>query len=329
MNDVTPVTPTSPFSDRLPGLQLAWDSTSLSFLKQCPRLYQYVIVDGYTGGTNDNLEFGQLFHSALELYARLATEGELSHDQMMIKIARWLMVNTWDFELGRPRLTDDEEPNKTRDTLFRTTIWYLDRFRNDPMKTMTLPNGQPAVEVSFRFGLDADDGDEGRFRTLTTGEEFILCGHLDKIAEWNDGTWIVDRKTTKYDLDSYYFRQYYPDNQMSLYDIAGAVVLSDSIKGVVVDAAQVLVNGSRYRRQPIDRTPEQREDWLRDLSMWLHMAETFAVANHWPQNEKSCGYGKYRCAFWTVCSSDPRARQGLLNSDFVRRESRWNPLEPR
>ena len=115
---------------------------------------------------------------------------------------------------------------------------------------------------------------------------------------------------------------------MSLYDIAGAVILSDTIQGVVVDAAQVLVNGSRFRRQPIDRTPEQREDWLRDLSLWLHIAETYALANHWPQNEKSCGWGKNRCMFWDVCSSDPSARQNILDSKFARRE-RWNPLVPR
>jgi len=326
MNDITP-TPQSPYSATLPFLQLAWDSTSLGELKRCPQRYKYTIIDGYTTGEpSDDLIFGIIFHSATELYEHRKSQG-LEHDLCVIDAVRHCIVQSWDFENNRPLLTGDE-PNKTRETLIRTVIWYLDNYKDENIKTHILQNGRAAVEVSFRLNLEADDGDEGRFRTMTTDEPFLLCGHLDKIAEWNDQLWIMDKKTTKYELDSYYFRQYYPDNQMSLYDIAGAIIMDRPIEGVIVDAAQVLVGGSRFRRELIHRDEHQRNDWLKDLTMWLHMAEIFATANHWPQNEKGCGFGKMTCVFRGVCSSDPRMRQQLLDSNFVKREF-WNPLKPR
>ena len=327
MNDITNFDlPTSPMSAKVPNLQLAWDSTSLGELKRCAQRYKYVVLDGWTTGEpSDDLLFGIIFHSATELYEKLKQQGA-DHEKAVIEATRHVILSSWDFENNRPFLTG-EEPTKTRETLLRTTIWYLDQFRNDPIKTITLPSGQPAVEVSFRFSLSEDE-DDTRFRSLASGEEFILCGHLDKIGIWNETLWIVDKKTTKYQLDDYYFQQYYPDNQMSLYDIAGAVVLDQPVAGVIVDAAQVLVGGSRFKRRPIHRTEQERDDWLADLSTWLHMAEMYAVTNRWPKNEKGCGFGKMTCMFRGICSSDPRIRQEKLENEFVKRP-RWNPLEPR
>lgn len=319
------VTPESPFSRTLPNLQLAWDSTSLGALKKCAQYYKYTIIDGYVSPEpNDDITFGHLLHSAAELYARLVAT-DVPHNKAVIDVTRWLLENTWNRETNRPWISS--EPTKTRETLLRTVVWYLDNYQDSTIKTITLPNGKPAVEVSFRFSLSEDENDS-RFRSQTTGEEFQLCGHLDKIGEFNDENWIVDTKTTKYELDETYFRQYYPDNQVSLYDVAGAVAFDKEIKGVIIDAIQVLVGGSRFKRRHISRSAEQREDWLRDLQTWLTQAEMFALDNRWPQNEKSCGWGKKRCPFWEVCSGDPHTRQEWLDANFAKRPS-WNPLETR
>lgn len=48
----------SPF---LPGtkIQYAWDSTSIGYLKTCPRLYQYTIIEGWQSkGESLHLRFG-------------------------------------------------------------------------------------------------------------------------------------------------------------------------------------------------------------------------------------------------------------------------------
>jgi hypothetical protein len=327
MNDlaIAKPEPTSAFSAIQPNLQLAWDSTSLGALKKCPQYYKYVIIDGYISTEpNVHLEFGTLFHSATELYEHRRNSG-LDHQQSLIDIIRWTILNTWDFKTNRPWTSD--EPTKTRSTLIRTLIWYLDKYQDDRLETVTLPNGKPAVEVSFRFSLSGDEFDT-RFRSQTTGEEFVLCGHIDKIAKFNEKRWIIDLKTTKYELDSYYFRQYTPDNQVNTYDVAGAIIFDQEIAGVIIDGVQIIVNSSRFKRHYIDRTPEQREEWLNELTIWLHTAEIYTVANHWPKNEKACGFGKNRCAFWEICSTDPHSRQEWLDNKFIRRPP-WNPLKVR
>ena len=52
---------------------------------------------------------------------------------------------------------------------------------------------------------------------------------------------IVTHNTTTTTPSQYYFNQYEPHNQMTLYTIAGQVVLNAPIKGVIVRAAQILL----------------------------------------------------------------------------------------
>jgi len=308
------------FSTKIPNLQIAWDSTSLNDLKKCPRYYQYSMVLGYGSPfANAHLTFGGLFAKSLETYNRLMAKTDSDHEKALIEVIRFLVSATWDSEINRPWVSD--EPTKSRDTLLRTVIWYLDFFKTDSLKTLTFPDGTPAVEVPFRLHL----GDIDLF--APSGEEFLLCGYLDKIVIWNDGIYIVDQKTTKSPLDDTYFKQYNPHNQMTLYSIAGKTVLEHEIDGVIIDAAQILVEGTRFRRRPIPRSTEQLEEWLVDLKYYLKEAITYAIDNHWPMRESSCGFGRNQCTFRPVCSADPSARQEMLDSFYVRRI--WNPLETR
>jgi PD-(D/E)XK nuclease superfamily len=306
----------SSFSQQIPKLQIAWDSTSLGALKSCPRLYQYSIIEGYgIPLDNPHLKFGIVFHSATELYSRHRARGS-DHQTSLLIALRHALVETWDFTLGRPWAS--KEPTKTRDTLLRSIVWYLDQFQNDPLETLILDNGVPAVELSFRFDTDLE---------TSSGENFQLCGHIDRVVSWNGEIWITDKKTTKAELDDHWFRNFTPDNQVSLYSIAGIVTLNKEIDGLIIDGCQILVTGSRFRRKPISRSREQLEEWMTDLRFWLHQAEGYARANHWPQNEKSCGFGRNQCQFRSVCSAEPAIRQTLLDSQFSRRT--WDPLQPR
>ena len=65
----------SPF---LPGtnIQFAWDSTSLGYLKTCPRLYYYHMIEGWASeGESVHLRFGIEFHRALQDYDMLKADG--------------------------------------------------------------------------------------------------------------------------------------------------------------------------------------------------------------------------------------------------------------
>lgn len=337
----------SPF---LPGtkIQFAWDSTSLGWFKECPRLYQYYMVEGWSPrGERVHLKYGQLYHSGLELYDKLRCQN-LSHDEALVQVVKTALENTWEYtedetgerETGKPWESDHN--TKTRETLIRSLIWYLEQFgAEDPAETVVLANGKPAVELSFKMEMDfgptaynSIDGisfEPGALNyadgaKVPNRQPYVLCGHLDRVVSFAGGTYVMDRKTTGSALGSNYFDQYDPDNQMSLYSMAAQVIYSTPVKGVIIDAAQIMVGFTRYGRGFTYRTPAQTQEWLDDVKHWLRLAEQYATEGHWPMNDKSCHkYGG--CTFRKICSKSPEVRQRFLENDFDKRQ--WNPLEPR
>lgn len=312
-------TPPSPF---LPGtkIQYAWDSTSLGWLKACPRQYEYSMIEGWRpkGDAGVNLQFGLLYHSALETFDRMMAD-QWNREEAIIQVVSKALHDSYGWDSGHTA--------KNRENLIRSIIWYLDEFVQDNFETITLENGRPAVELSFRMELDwgptapeaQTDGPDGTFNN----QPYVLSGHLDRLVRFSDGTYVTDRKTTGTTIGSDYFSRFDLDNQMSLYTVAASVIFHTPVRGVIIDGAQIAVGFTRFARGMTYRTPAQTEEWLADLRYWLRTAEEFAVANHWPMNEKSC----FLCAFKRVCSKDPAVRQQFLESDFERRP--WNPLAVR
>lgn len=302
----------SALSAQLPGLQLAWDSTSLGELKLCPRRYFYRILCGWTPRElNVHFKFGLGFHGATERYDHARANGA-DHKEALRVAVKWVMEYTWDKKMGRPWLSD--LPEKNRLTLVRTVVWYYDKYEHDPIETMQLVNGKPAVELSIMLPLP--------YRA-ETGEELLYGGHLDKVGRLNDQSYIVDKKTTKSMLSESYFHQFSPDNQFSGYIFLGTAGFGLDIKGLIADAAQVGVTFSRFGRQLISRTPDQIKEWVRDLAFWLRQAEFYAKQQYWPMNDKACHvYGG--CPFRQICAKAPSTRAGWLKGAFTKQM--WNPL---
>lgn len=313
--DMAKYTGPSPICPSTPNLQQFWDSTSMGEFKTCPRKYQLRILEGWQPrSVSVHLTFGIAFHSALEHYDHALSAGR-SRDEAIRAAVRQALRITWDAKLKRPWMSQD--PNKNRENLLRTVVWYLDHFANDPIETVQLSNGKPAVELSFRIAL--------MYETPADGP-YLYCGHIDKIGRLQGKNYILDRKTTKHTLDTKYFAQYSPHNQFTGYMFAGQQAFDEPLSGLICDAAQVLVSGSRFWREPIPRTPEEIEEWLRGLGYWLRMAEFYAKENYWPMNEQSCSnYGG--CDFRGICNKAPSAREQWLKASFEKRL--WNPLEVR
>jgi hypothetical protein len=322
-NTKFPTKDPSPFLEGT-NIQFAWDSTSIGYLKTCPRLYQYVMIEGWTGRHESiHLRFGTEYHKALEDYDRLRAEGA-SHDDGVHNTVRELLIRTADY-----KAPDDDgtrgEKIKTRAALVRTVIWYLDQFEDDPAKTVILNDGRPAVELSFQFDLDW--GPLTKVLKEESSQSYVLCGHLDRVVEYMDSLFVMDRKTTTTTPSAYYFNSFEPNNQMSLYTLASKVILGSPIKGVIIDAAQVLSDSSRFVRGFTYRTSDQLDEYIKDLEYWFNLAESYAEANYWPMNETSCDkYGG--CRFRDICSKSPSVREQFLKSAFVKGEP-WNPLKIR
>jgi hypothetical protein len=336
----------------LPGtnIQYALDSTSLGYLKTCPRLYQYIMVDGWTSNEESiHLRFGIEYHQALHDYELAKANGNNHDDAMQLALGNLTQrLETY------PETDPTAKPsirNKSREALLRTVIWYLDKFADDPAETVILDDGKPALEVSFKFELDwgpmtgeyieakcvnGHDKCNGSptlgcpYCETTAKQPYLLCGHLDRIVRYNSELFVMDRKTTTMTLGDYYFAQFEPNNQMTLYTIAGKVVLGTTIRGVIIDAAQVLVSESKFQRSFTYRTEDGLQEWLHSLKSLLAQAEQYATENFWPMNDTACDkFGG--CRFRDVCSKSPRVRENFLKGSFKQlpKEERWNPLMPR
>jgi hypothetical protein len=361
----------SPFSSKLPTLQLVWDSTSLRSLQFCPRSYQLGIIGGYRGSAID-LEFGVYFASAAETYAKSRLAGRTKDDATMDAVEE-AVLKTWSEEngpwrgkyeelwrctgvnkyrnkkgnaakcpyshkgrwfpgdkpstcgeCGSPTVSErrfiPEDTGKNRNTLLRIIAWYCmeqpETKEDGGLFPYAFPNGKPAVELSFKVPLPWK---------ASTGEQFILSGHLDGIKTWGSDHFISDNKTTKSWLGEKYWAQYSPNIQVDTYDLVGTLLWPQlKLQGMAIEAAQTLVGGAKFGINVFYRTEGQREETLADIQYWLGLAEKFAKDNYWPMNKTNCKM----CSFQRICSKDPAQRERYLNNgDFERKQ--WNPLEER
>lgn len=320
----------SPF---LPGtnIQFAWNSTCLGLLKECPRKYYYTVIAGW--GSRDesiHLRFGIEYHHALQDYAIARAEG-MKHDDAIHESVRALHGRVHDWT---PDRTLRAGKYKNRETIVGLVVDYLDHFGgDDPAATFILDDGKPAVELSFRFELDwGPSRGQGQPLPDNVGlgpsQPYLLCGHLDRIVNLHDDLYVMDRKTSVSTIGTYYMDQWTPSNQMTLYTLAGKVMLNQPVKGVIIDAAQVLLEKpNAFARGFAYRTEDQLTEWLADLRYFLREAEDFATANYWPQNDTACTkYGG--CPFKEVCAKSPQVRDTYLAADFDRTDlnQAWNPF---
>src|SRR5262245_25178414 len=297
----------SPFIN---GVQYAWDSTALEYLKRCKYLHKFK-KDGWEPKEEAiALRFGREYHKCLQDYEILKALGR-KHKDCVFDVVRNLLFRLVDWN------PDDKKRN--RDTLVRTVVWYLEKFKDDNAKTLILTNGDPAVEITFSFELD--------FGPKNSTQPYVLCGKLDRVVDFNEDLFVMDRKTTTWGLGATYQRMWTPHNQMSLYTLAGKRVFMTEIKGVIIDAAQLLIGSTNYDRFFIYRTQEQLDEWLHDLEAHLRWYEHCLEFDRWPQDDTSCDkYGG--CTYREVCSKPESVRQGCLRSSFEQVEP-WNPLAPR
>ena len=294
------------------GFQFAWDSTSITSFATCPRKYYYSMLQGWTSiHKSVHLIFGGHYASALEHFHKHRAAG-LSFDDAERLVVKEVLENTWDREADAPQ--DWMHNTKTRDTLVRSIVWYLETFKDDPMKTVILSDGRAAVEYSFSIDLS---------------DEYVYCGHIDRLVTYGDADdiYVQDQKTSGAQITPRYFEGFSPDYQMSGYTWAGQIIFSMPVKGVVIDAAYIAVGFTAFGRQPVTRSEKQLEEFRLEVLSYIESARRCHEAGYYPMNRTACGnYGG--CEFRDICARSPRVRDKFLATWFVQGE-RWNPLKSR
>lgn len=294
----------------VPGtsFQFAWDSVSINLFKTCPRKYQLELLQGWVPkDTAPALLFGIFFHLCMESWHKLRAYGV--EPEEALKSVTFLALALGD------QLSSSNDTARTRQTLTRSVVWYLEQFKDDRTATVRLPSGAAAVELSFRMPL-----------FVINGTEIDLCGHIDRLVSFMEDVFVTDYKTTKYALDSRFFDGFSPSTQMANYTIASQVAFEQPAAGLIIDGIQLGVNFARFQRHVLKFSPEQLDEYIKGLHEWISLAAHYADTGFYPMNEESCG--KYSgCQFRPVCSQPPSIRIHYLKSKFIQRT--WDPLKPR
>jgi hypothetical protein len=296
------------FAVEHPNLQLAWDSTSMGWLQECPRKYQLHMLQRWTSKhMAPPLEFGILFHGAMVVYHKARAE-KADYDEALHQALQFCLRDGHSLDSS----TDNR---RTRFTLTRAVTWYLDQFKDDHVETVILDNGLPAVELSFRVELP---------RISPEGDPYLWCGHIDRLGTIGGDYVVTDYKTTSGALDDKWMAQFSPNIQVSGYLFACNMLLKSlPMDQMLIDGVELKVNFNRFFRAFAKRDEDQLDEFVRNTCAHIRLAEMYAAENYWPMNEKSCGnYGG--CVFRGVCGKSPSVRDIWLQGDFQAKE--WNPL---
>lgn len=311
------------------GLQFVWDSTSLKVAEECYQKYYYKMIEGWDNPRKSyHLRFGMHYATALEHYYKHRALGMNTHEALELVVNECL-CDTWDrptyegvtdqnsaaielamVEGGTPWQSGD--PNKNRENLIRSIIWYVDSFEDEAIKVVMLEGNKPAVEHSFT--LDVHDG-------------IFFAGHIDRLVEYSGHTYVMDQKTTGATLSQYYFNQFSPDMQMSMYTFAGKAIFNIPVKGVIIDAAQIAVGFTRFERGFTFRTEAQLHEWYDDTMHLIEDIRKHTAEMYFPKKLSSCGnFGG--CEFRAVCARSPEVRRNFLAAEF-KPGWVWDPLQRR
>jgi len=270
------------------------------------------MLQGWTSEQKSvHLVFGGHYASALEHFHKHRAAG-LEYMDALRLVVREALENTWDREANAPQ--DWMHASKTRDTLIRSIVWYLEHFKDDPMQTVILSDGRAAVEYSFSVDLN---------------DEYVYCGHIDRLVTYGDNSdiYVQDQKTTGAQITPRFFEGYSPDYQMTGYTWAGQIIFNMPVKGVVIDAAYIAVGFTAFGRSPVTRSEKQLEEFRHEVLHYIAQAKACHESGYYPMNRTACGnYGG--CEFKKICSAVPGVRKNLLEGGYRRRD-RWDPLKRR
>jgi len=281
------------FEKFVDGKQEVFDPSSLGDADKCKYYYKIKDLERWRPrGTLWNAHFGTQVHSGIEAYheTKLLTESHVEAQFAAVSKA---------LELA-PSLSGSPDNSRTPNTLCRAVSWYGETWgADDPFKTVKF-NDAPAVELRFELAIP--------------GTPWRLSGRIDRLAEWQGDLFIVDIKTTGRVLNYSYWNSWNPSTQFTAYRWA-CRALGLPVKGVLVEACQTMVNGTRWARQRIDVKEDHINEFERDMVRLVNDVDICHRTEHWPRNRGSCQmYGG--CELRDICLASENNRHRYLDDKF-------------
>lgn len=305
------------FDPDYPQIRLLWDSTCLGDLQRDPYYYMMKRIKGFEGSAAP-LEFGKIYHSALEARDRILIAGGTVSDAT--DAARLHAIE----EAKKVDWAQFEDTYRTPFALQAAVLAYCQKWDPEDAIPYTFPNGKPAIEQDFCLPILLPSGEP---LCSPSGRPYLLCGYFDGIRHWEGRVVGWERKHTIQSLDSY-FRGFEDDNQVLTYGYALQCLFPDmGIRSVVVDACQLLkTKGNTYGRREFSFSRAQMEGHLQDVIQWIKFAEMCATTNWWPRKRNTWSPDKV----WKgVLAEPPLMRESYARAKFGEPGEVWNPTRVR
>lgn len=300
------------------------DSQILSTLMNCPRLADFRFNHNLVSinGKSNSLEVGSIVHTFLENYYKNIIKGvkrdqaegfALASAELYIQGCQHCTNFEPTTNILRPicghKVNDYPGVHNTpKDSESYLTGWqhalntcseYAAHYRNDHW----LP-----LEVEVVKGEVLYEDDEVRI---------LWKAKLDLVADTNQGIFPVDHKTMKQRRDTISM-----NNQFM-----GQCLLMKSNKVFInkIGFQASLKPEEKFLRVPVHYSPSRLMEWQSEtLPYYAKLLLMYAEGGHYPPNFTNCE-GKFgKCAFLSVCESDPSNREGELKDNFMVGPI-WNP----
>jgi hypothetical protein len=219
------------------------DSSKLQTFMECPRLYFYKYILGWTSDApRHDLIFGEAFHAGLET---LYTHG---FGKDSLELAKLTMEDLYSESFGE-EAADIYYPKSignAKEALELYVRTYSDEFRR--YEVIQLPDGSPFVEVAgyvpigdgLRLHFRIDTG----LRDLSTG----LCFPLEHKTASRGGAMWLDQWPLSMQVGTYTHAFY-------------CLFPPEEVYGARVNGIIFLKRGTEFMRCPCSKTPTQMEVW--------------------------------------------------------------------
>ena len=292
-----------------PDFPAAVDSTIRGTFVSCPRKAELSYFHHWKPHSdNVHLHAGGAFASGLEKARRSFFEVGDSAPEAISKGAKEVMRFYGDFECP-----DDSAKSMVNMVGAIGEYVHEHGFATDAIQPFRLPDGKPAIEISFALPIEV--------KHPQTGDPILYTGRYDMLGEFQDQLWVVDEKTTT-QLGKTWFNQWVLRGQLTGYcwaaldygyPVVGAIIRGLAIRKRDYGHAQAISVRPKWQ---IDRWYKQLcFDVERMIQCWERGYFDYAL-------DHACTeFGG--CLFLDVCSSPNPER--WLENDFSRRI--WNPLD--
>jgi hypothetical protein len=298
------------------------DNSSLETFGLCPRKYYYKHVLSLEAPLEaEPLTFGSAIHEALFLYYSHVGLAKNMDDVKHEAFKAFVKRATVDNSQIPITLSDDSKYSVEWGVYILEK--YFEYYKDEPYTPLRDPSGNPYLELGF--ALDCHTG--------------VFVGRIDGIFrdKTTDEIYVMDHKTTTYQLNTAYWDQFYPNNQVSGYLWAVQELLGIRPSGFIINAIRTYqfkrgdentIGNKIFSRLITQRTPEQLQQRARQISWQMRIVEeckSLGLDGFVQNAPTACGIYNRRCPYTSLCIAQTEEMIGMLKGGFATRT--WSPYQ--